>query len=144
MTNLFEVTVSRTIPARAEDVYDAWLDPKTPGGLWHDCEHVILQPVVDGLFYHSVEHQDRYWAHYGRFILLERGRKIEHTWMSEATKGLESVVSITLTPVGNDTELLLRHTGLPDDELGRTHENGWNFIVSALAEAFGHPKPVSR
>src|SRR6266853_925316 len=50
---------------------------------------------LDGLFYHAVKHEGRLWPHYGRFIRLDRGRAIEHTWMSEATKGLESVVTIT-------------------------------------------------
>jgi hypothetical protein len=38
------------------------------------------------------------WPHYGRFIRLDRGRAIEHTWMSEATRGLEATVAIALTP----------------------------------------------
>ena len=29
---LTEVTVSRTIPATAEKIFDVWLDPKSPGG----------------------------------------------------------------------------------------------------------------
>jgi uncharacterized protein YndB with AHSA1/START domain len=136
MIKQLDVMVSRTISARPEDVFDAWLDPKVPGSVWFDCEQLILQPHEEGLFYHAVEHRDRLWAHYGRFITLERGRKIQHTWMSEATKGLESVVTVTLTAVGDATELVLRQTGLPDDEMGRTHEDGWKYIVSTLAEHF--------
>ena len=30
----FDLTVSRTIRGSAEDVFDVWLDPKSPGGLW--------------------------------------------------------------------------------------------------------------
>jgi uncharacterized protein YndB with AHSA1/START domain len=75
-------------------------------------------------------------AHYGRFLALERGRRIEHTWMSEATKGLDTVVLIILEPKGNQTEVTLRHSGIPDDALGRQHQEGWTAILGALADRF--------
>ena len=134
--NVIDVKVERTIPAAPEEVFDAWLDAKTPGSPWNGCKRAILNPVVDGLFYHSVEHMDREWAHYGRFVILERARRIEHTWMSEATKGVESLVSIALRPVDGGTQFVLRHSGVPDDELGRSHEQGWNWIASALSQRF--------
>jgi uncharacterized protein YndB with AHSA1/START domain len=31
---LTEISVSRTIPAPAEKVFDVWIDPKSPGGPW--------------------------------------------------------------------------------------------------------------
>jgi len=37
--------------------------------------------------------------------------------------------------IGNQTEVTLRHTGVPDDELGRQHNEGWNWIMSMLAES---------
>jgi len=40
--------------------------------------------VVDGLFHHAVHFEGHDWAHYGRFIALERGRRIGHSWVSEA------------------------------------------------------------
>lgn len=131
-----EVTVSRTIPARPDEVYDAWLDAKHPGGPWFGSEKVILNPVVDGLFYHSVQHEGRPWAHYGRFVKLDRAQRIEHTWMSEATKGIETTVTLAFEPKGEATLLTLRHADIPDDELGRSHQDGWNFIVGALANRF--------
>jgi len=97
-TNTMEVTVSRQIQGAPEAVYDAWLNPNSPGGLWFGVERAILNVAVDGLFFHSVKHEGRSWAHYGRFIRLDRGRTIEHTWMSEGTRGLESIVTITLEP----------------------------------------------
>jgi hypothetical protein len=51
--NLTSVTVSQTIAAPAEKVLDVWMDPKSPGGPWFGAERVILNPVVDGLFYFS-------------------------------------------------------------------------------------------
>jgi predicted GNAT family acetyltransferase len=105
-------------------VFDVWLDPDRPGGLWFGVKRVILAPVVDGLFHHVVEHEGRLWPHYGRFIALDRGRTIEHTWVSEATQGLETVVHVALEPRDGETHVTLHHTGIPDDEMGRGHEAG--------------------
>jgi uncharacterized protein YndB with AHSA1/START domain len=98
------VDASRTIPASAEKVFDVWMDPKSPGGPWFGAERVILNPVVDGLFYHAVKHEGRIWPHYGRFVQINRPRQIEHTWMSEATKGVESIVAVTFEARGNQTD----------------------------------------
>jgi uncharacterized protein YndB with AHSA1/START domain len=132
----FEIAVSRTIPGSPEDVFDVWLDPASPGGLWFGVERAIVNPVVDGLFYHVVKHEGRSWAHYGRFIQLDRGRTIEHTWVSEATRGLESIVTITLDGRGGGTDVTLRHAHIPDDEMGRGHEQGWTWYLNVLAERF--------
>lgn len=131
-----DITISRVIQASAPDVFDAWLDPKSPGGLWYGVEKVIVTPVVDGLFYHAVQHAGRSWAHYGRFIRLDRGRTIEHTWMSEGTRGLESIVTITLEPQDGGTAVTLRHANIPDDEMGRGHKDGWTWYLNTLAERF--------
>jgi uncharacterized protein YndB with AHSA1/START domain len=132
-----ELTVKRTIPAAPAQVYAVWLDPTSPGSPWFGTARAIVNAVVDGLFYHSVDHAGRSWAHYGRFVELEPGKRIQHTWMSEATRGLESVVTVTLEARGSDTEVTLRHTNVPDDELGRTHAEGWGYILGAIAERFG-------
>jgi uncharacterized protein YndB with AHSA1/START domain len=131
-----DITLSRTIRGSANEVFDVWLDPKSPGGVWFNVERVILNPVVDGLFYHAVKHEGRSWPHYGRFIRLERGRVIEHTWVSEATRGLETVVTITLTARQGATEVMLHHANVPDDEMGRSHKDGWGWYLDVLAERF--------
>ena len=132
--NRIDLTLSRIIKAKPEQVFDVWLDTRSPGGPWFGCERVILQPVVDGLFYHCVRHEGRLWAHYGRFIRLERPRSIEHTWVSEATRGIETIVTLDIAPRGDETALTLRHSNVPDDAMGRRHEEGWNFVLSAIAD----------
>jgi uncharacterized protein YndB with AHSA1/START domain len=133
--NFTDITVNRTIPAPAEKIYDVWIDPKSPGGPWHGAERVIFNPVVDGLYYLAIKHEGRVWPHYGRFTRLERPHVVEFTWMSEGTKGAESVVTVTLQPRGDQTEVTLRHAGVPDDELGHQHKEGWTWILNALADA---------
>lgn len=134
--NLTNLTVSGTIPARPEEVYDVWMDPKSPGGPWFGSHRVILNPLVDGLFYVAVQHEGRTWPHYGRFQRLERPSCAEYTWVSEATKGVESVVTVTFEPEGESTKVTLRHTGVPDDEAGRRHEEGWGWVLSMLEQRF--------
>jgi uncharacterized protein YndB with AHSA1/START domain len=140
--NRIEVTVSREIPATPAEVFDVWLDAKSPGSPWFGCARVLLNPVVDGLFFHAVVHEGRTWAHYGRFVRLDRSRLIEHTWMSEATRGIESTVTVTLEPKGKSTALTLRHTNLPDDEMGRRHEEGWKYVTGAIADRFASKAPA--
>jgi uncharacterized protein YndB with AHSA1/START domain len=133
---LTDITVTRTIPASSEEVFDVWIDPKSPGGPWFGAKRVILNAAVDGLFYFAVEHAGRTWAHYGRFLRVERPRCVEYTWMSEATKGLESIVTVMFESSGSQTEVTLRHSGVPDDEMGRQHQEGWTWVLSMLGERF--------
>lgn len=131
-----ELTLTRTIAAGPAEVYDVWLDSKNPGGPWFGCKRMILDVKVDGLFYNCVGHEGREWAHYGRFITLDRPRRIEHTWVSEGTRGLESVVTLTFEPEGDKTRVTLRHTGVPDDDFGRQHRDGWASVLGAIEERF--------
>ena len=140
---LTEVTVSRAIPASPEKVFDVWMDPKSPGGPWFGSDRVILNPAVDGLFYLAVKHEGRTWPHYGRFLQIDRPRIVEYTWMSEGTKGAESIVTVTMEARGEETEVTLRHSGVPDDEMGRQHKDGWAWVLSALAERFASRRPTS-
>ena len=99
------------------------------------------RPKVDGLFFFTVEHEGRTWAHYGRFITIERpgDRKAgvaQYTWMSEATRGMESLVSVTFAPLGDETEVTLVHSNVPDDDMGRRHAEGWTWMLNMLAERF--------
>ena len=131
--DLIDLEISRTIAAAPGAIYDAWLDATKPGGPWYGCDRVILNPVVDGLFYHSVQHAGREWAHYGRFIRLERPALIEHSWMSEATQAVDTIVTLTLEPQGDGALVTLRQARVPDDAMGRQHKDGWTFILDAIA-----------
>jgi len=130
-----DLTITRTIDTTPAAVYDVWLDRASPGSPWFGSKCAIINPVVDGLFYHTVEHEGKMWAHYGRFVELERGRRIQHTWMSEATQGLETFVTIVLTPRDGKTDIMLTHAGVPDDAMGRQHEQGWTWALQSVAEA---------
>lgn len=132
-TSFKDVTVSRAIPAPPEKIFDVWIDPSKPGSLWHGVARLILHPVPDGLFYHLVEFEGKSWPHYGRFTRVDRASLLEHTWVSEATYGVETTVRVTFQPSAAGTEVTLRHLGIPEDMAAR-HEQGWTWLLSAVAE----------
>lgn len=131
-TKTIAVNVERTIPAAPGEVYDAWLNPKIPGNPWNMADKLILNPEVDGFFYWLVHGT----PHYGRFTKVERPRRIQHTWMSPYTLGQETTVTVTFKKKGEGTVMALSHTGLPDDEGGRGHEDGWNQFMDAFPKRF--------
>lgn len=137
MTNTVAKTLSlkvqRTITAPPSDVFDAWLDAKVPGTVWHAAERFIVDPKVDGLFYWTL----RGTAHYGRFTTIQRPLQLQHTWVSPNTSGEESTVTVTFERAGDDTLMTLVHSGLPDNERARNHENGWNYFLGIFHEQFG-------
>lgn len=135
---LIDITVKRTIPASVDKVFDVWMDPKCPGGAWFGGETLIMAPVppaAGSLFYFTVLWDGHTWAHFGRFVEIQRPAKVEYTWMGEGTKGVESTVAVTFEGRGKETEVTLRHSNLPDDELGRATEYGWAHILDSVAEA---------
>jgi uncharacterized protein YndB with AHSA1/START domain len=128
-----EVKVERTIPAPLAEVFDAWLNPKVPGNPWNMADKLILNPEVDGFFYWSIDGT----PHYGRFTAVRRPARIQHTWMSPNTSGLESMVTVTFKKAGADTRMTLVHSGLPDTAGGRSHEKGWNYFLNQFPAHFG-------
>ena len=130
---LFELTVSRTIDAAPADVFAAWVDPAKLSA-WFGSARVIMNPVVDGLYYLGVEHQGRNWPHYGRFLRIERPRLVEQTWMSESTHGLESIVTFSVEPRGRGSEVTIHHTGLPNEKERQGHKDGWTSLLEAMEQ----------
>jgi hypothetical protein len=44
---------------------------------------------------------------------------------------------------GDETEVTLRHSGIPDDEMGLQHKDGWTWVLSALADALAARRSAS-
>lgn len=132
MAKTIELKIERTIPATQVEAFDAWLNPAIPGNPWNMADKLVLNPEVDGLFYWSIKAT----PHYGRFTEIERPNRIQHTWMSPNTSGLESTVTVTFKKEGEDTLMTLVHSGLPDIDPGRGHEKGWNYFLSNFSQQF--------
>jgi uncharacterized protein YndB with AHSA1/START domain len=150
-----ELTLTRTIPASPAEVFAAWMDPKHPGNPWTDAKKLIFDGRVDGLFFFLHMSDGRReghdaalrlvagepWAHYGRFLAIDRNERVQYAWMSPFTAGLETVVTVTFERKGDDTLLTLNHANLPDDERGRLHERGWNSCLGQFMEQLPRGRP---
>jgi uncharacterized protein YndB with AHSA1/START domain len=123
-----EFKLERTIPAPLTEVFDGWLDPKIPGNPWNAAEKFLLDPKVDGLFFWTLNKT----SHYGRFTEVNRPGRIQHTWVSPKTLGQESIVTLTVKKQGEDTLMTLVHSDLPDDEVAKAHNAGWNYFLDKL------------
>jgi uncharacterized protein YndB with AHSA1/START domain len=128
-----EINIKRMIPAAAAEVYDAWLDPQCDANPWHGSARLDFTPKVNGLYYFlRITDEGNHFPHYGRFVVLDRPRKIQLHWMSKHTEGLESVVTVDFVQKGEDTLLSINHANLPDSDKGRMHETGWNHFLGQL------------
>jgi uncharacterized protein YndB with AHSA1/START domain len=147
--NLVDLTVSRWMRGSPEELFDRWFDPTRVGGPWHGAAKVIMRLAVDGFFYYGVEREtwERHTGaalgavggllgHFGRFVAIDRPHRVEHTWMSEITHGIETAVTVTFEARDGGTLVTIFHRGVPDDEKGRLHEGGWTNLLSGLGSAF--------
>lgn len=135
--NTTEITLNRTINASPDEVFDAWLDHTSPGSPWFGVPKAIVNPPkVDALFYSMYQLEGREIAHYGRFVTLDKPHKIQHTWVSEGTRGLESLVTLSFEPLEGKTQVQVHHSNVPDDEEGLRHRHAWGYVLGTMVSHF--------
>jgi len=74
------------------------------------------------------------FEHTGVYREVRRPDRLVFTWVSKATRGGESVVTVELQSRGDRTELRLTHEMLPDAETAEKHRNGWGSILDKFSQ----------
>jgi uncharacterized protein YndB with AHSA1/START domain len=132
-----ELNLDRTIEATPAEVYEAWLNPAHPASPWFGVTKAVVNPPkIDGLFYSMYMHEGKEHASYGRFIALEKPGEIRYSLVSEMTRGLESLVTLTFEAQDRKTLLRVKHVNLPDDAGGRRYQQAWGFVLGRMAAHF--------
>ncbi len=109
--------VSELFPASPEEIYNAWLSSEGHSGMTGSPASVSA--VVGAEF----DAWDGYI--HGKNLELVPGKRIMQSWRTSefSPEEPDSRIEITLEPVGNQTKLTLKHTGLPAH--GGQYEQGW-------------------
>jgi uncharacterized protein YndB with AHSA1/START domain len=124
------LTAERTIAVAAQVLYRAWTDGFDR---WFAVPGSVQATAIEGApFFFETEADGEFQPHYGRFLRLERGRLVILTWVTSATLGVETVITIKLEPRANGTHLRLSHAGFPDAATLRRHEDAWPLMLAQL------------
>jgi uncharacterized protein YndB with AHSA1/START domain len=133
------LVVRKVFDASAEFLFDAWTDPRLLARWFHakpswTTEVVTADVCVGGaweIVMHAADGPD--CRSFGRYLAIERPRRLVFTWHANAEHDYETVVTLTFKAIDRDTtELVLTQTGLREDVDRSEHRDGWEGCLASL------------
>ncbi len=130
------LTITRVLPASRQAVFDAWTTAKSVQH-WM-CPEAWSVPLaeldvrVGGTFRVDMLVEGERTVHTGVYREVRPPEKLVFTWTSKHTQHRDTLVTVELRALGEQTELMLTQTLLPDEAAVHRHVRGWTRIVEHL------------
>ncbi|HEY5267470.1 MAG TPA: SRPBCC domain-containing protein [Acidimicrobiales bacterium] len=114
----YDFEVSGQISTTPQEIYEAWLSSEGHSAMTGGLAHV--DPVLGGAF----DAWDGYI--HGKNLVLEPYTRIVQSWRSAqfTDEHEDSTIEVLLTANNDGTLMTIRHTNVPDDQLGY-EKGGW-------------------
>lgn len=114
----YDFELSALLPASPTAIYDAWMS--SDGHTAMTGAEASVDARVGGAY----DAWDGYIT--GRTLVLDAGRRIVQTWRTSefSDADADSQIDVLLEPAEGETRLTLRHTNVPEGQLGY-EQGGW-------------------
>lgn len=139
--NELELTVSRTIAAPREKLFNAWLSPTmlakfmrtSADGL--EASRVETDPVKGGRFSIVMVTPEKEVPHAGSYLEIDRYSRLSFTWESPHSLD-DSVVTIDFAELdAGTTEITLKQVKFRSEQARDGHIKGWTAILGCLEQS---------
>ncbi len=133
------ITISRTIAAPAQRIFDAWLDPAALAQWMRPCSgiptpaNVKVEAREGGAFEIVMHTPSGPVRHTGIYQTIDAPRCLVFTWNSPHAGQHDSLVKVEFRPDGRSTEVIITHERLPDAALAG-HTTGWTDLLQSLEQ----------
>ena len=134
----YTLELKRVIAADVEAVFDAWTQPEhikrwsAPEGMEIPVSEVDL--TVGGRFVLQMQNAEggKHTAR-GVYQEIDRPNRLVYTWAwDEHPKHGESLITVEFRPVDGGTEIVMVHSGHPDEKSMTDHMGGWTSCLNRL------------
>src|SRR5687768_759166 len=131
------IEIRRVLRGRRERVFAAWTRPELmarwlfPGQDWTAV--VTARAEVGGRYELAMQEPDgRRHLQFGEYREVVPVSRLVFTWTCPELEVVDSVVTIELVDLGDETELRLNHELPPDPAIRRGHQEGWEGCLGNL------------
>jgi uncharacterized protein YndB with AHSA1/START domain/DNA-binding transcriptional ArsR family regulator len=138
MESVHKVIVQRIFKSSRDKVFEAFSNPDImrkwffPGEDW-SAETSNTFEVGGSYKIKMRDPSGEVYTHTGEYREIKTSEKIVFTWNSISVK--DTVVTITFSEIGNETEVIITHDHLPSKESRDNHKKGWIGCVNNLKKS---------
>lgn len=138
-----EARVQRSFKASPEHVFDAWLTTKSLGQ-WmfgrsvrdEEIVSLTLDPKVGGSYSFVVRRKGKGVHHIGKYIEIDRPRRLMLTWGTMEDGGDTSRVILDIAPRNGGSDVTLTHEMSAEwADFVKQSEAAWSKMLDALARS---------